>query len=90
MSLGPEPSKPVIKPPKPMKALHWKRIVVEKDQIKDSIWHLADSSHPNKLKINPSEVFDLFGSKPAKQLGGAAAGAGQSCFLPRFLNISIS
>lgn len=82
MSLGPQPTKPLVKPPKPMKALHWKRFIVDKDALEASIWAGAPDTEAGSGLVDKAEVFELFAAKPAKKLGGGGGGPKRELVAP--------
>jgi hypothetical protein len=75
---GPQPTKPVVKPEKAMKQLHWKRLLIDANEAKSSIWYGND----DKPKIDEKQLATLFGAKAAKQLGGGPSSPGPSPLSP--------
>lgn len=55
--MGPQPTKPVIKPKCKMKALHWKRVILEPSKHQKTVW----SEMPDApLPFDSSEFEALF------------------------------
>jgi formin 2 len=73
VDLGPQPTKPMIKPGKKMKALHWKAILVgEKskrtDDAKNSIWVGLEALHDQLVKkLDTALLEEKFSSAPIKK-----------------------
>lgn len=72
---GPQPTKPVIKPMRKMKALHWTRLLLPPGAA-DSIWQAVDKIAPKVAPKVPAEEIDgLFADVKAPKAGDASAAA---------------